>query len=94
MYDGYEAIGYRRFVGRSEAPRCYLARGSAGAIMNLVYVGNISARPELTTSLYNQLFRSPSSYRAVETRCRAMDDPYCELVVNPLSPSLSSRFSW
>ncbi len=94
VYDGYEALGYRRFLGRSEVPRCYLARGAAGAVMNLVYVGDMSGRPELTTSLYNQLFRSPSSYRAVETRCRATDDPYCELVVNPLSPSLSSRFSW
>lgn len=93
VYDGYEAIGYRRFVGCSTAPRCYLARGAAGAIMNLLYVGDITARPELTTSLYNQLFRSPLSYRAVETRCRSMDDPHCEFIVNPLSPSLSSRFN-
>jgi predicted hydrocarbon binding protein len=93
VYDGYEALGYRRFCGRSETPRCYLARGAAGALMNLLYVGDFTARPELTPSLYNQLFRSPLSYRAVETRCRAMDDPFCELVVNPLSPSLNSRFN-
>lgn len=91
VYDGYEAIGYRRHAGRSDAPRCHLARGAAAAIMNLVYVGGSAAGPELTPSLYNRLFRSPLSYRAVETRCRAMDDPCCELVVNPLSPGLNGR---
>jgi hypothetical protein len=59
--------------------------------MNLLYVGDISARPELTPSCYNQLFRSPLSFRAVETRCHASGDPFCELIANPLSPGLSDR---
>ena len=45
--------------------------------------------PELTASYYNQLFRSPLSFRAAEARCRAIDDPHCELIVNPLSSGLT-----
>lgn len=88
VYDSYEASGYRRHFGRASAPKCYLSRGVSAALMNLLYVGDIAARPELTPSLYNDLFRSPLSFRALETRCRAMEDPFCEFVVNPLSPSL------
>ena len=44
--------------------------------MNLLYVGDVSITdaPELTPSYYNQLFRSPLSFRAAEARCRAIDD--------------------
>jgi hypothetical protein len=59
--------------------------------MNLLAVGDIAARPELTASCYNQLFRSPLSFRAVETRCHATSDPYREFIANPLSPGLSDR---
>jgi predicted hydrocarbon binding protein len=91
VYEGYEALGYRRLYGPAAAPHCYLARGTVAALMNLLYVGDISTRPELTPSCYNQLFRSPLSFRAVETRCHAASDPYCELIANPLSPGLSER---
>jgi predicted hydrocarbon binding protein len=91
VYEGYEALGYRREFGPAAAPHCYLARGTVAALMNLLYVGDISARPELTPSCYNQLFRSPLSFRAVETRCHASGDPFCELIANPLSPGLSDR---
>jgi predicted hydrocarbon binding protein len=91
VYEGYEATGYRREFGLASAPRCYLARGTVAALMNLLYVGEIASRPALTQSYYNQLFRSPLSFRAVETRCHATSDPYCEFIANPLSPSLSAR---
>lgn len=90
VYDSYEGLGYRLHNGRADKPRCFHARGVAAALMNLVYVGDFAASPALTPSYYNQLFRSPLSYRALETRCRAFDDPYCEFVVNPMSPSLGS----
>lgn len=90
VYDSYEGLGYRLHNGRADKPRCYHARGVAAALMNLVYVGDFSSSPALTPSYYNQLFRSPLSYRALETRCRAFDDPFCEFVVNPMSPSLGS----
>jgi predicted hydrocarbon binding protein len=91
VYEGYEAMGYRRLYGPATAPHCYLARGTVAALMNLLYLGDITARPELTPSCYNQLFRSPLSFRAVETRCHAASDPYCEFIANPLSPGLSER---
>lgn len=91
VHDSYEGTGYRRLYGRTSAAKCYLSRGAAAAVMNLLYVGDITARPELGVSHYNDLFRSPVSFRAMETRCRAMDDPICEFVVNPLSPALSER---
>ena len=91
IYDGYEATGYRRQFGRAEAPKCYFARGTLAALMNLLYVGDITGRPELTQSYYNQLFRSPVSFRASEARCRAVDDPFCELIANPLAPGLNVR---
>ncbi|HET8654144.1 MAG TPA: V4R domain-containing protein [Longimicrobiaceae bacterium] len=91
VYESHEALAHRVLYGRAAAPRCFLARGTAAALMNLVFVGDLPGRPALTPSYYNQLFRSPLSFRAVETRCRAMDDPYCEFVINPLSASAGVR---
>lgn len=91
VYGSHEALSYRRHFGTSATPRCHLARGTAAALMNLLYVGDITGTEALTPSYYNQLFRSPLSFRAVETRCGAMDHPYCELIANPLSPNLSAR---
>lgn len=85
VYDSHEAVGHRRHFGVADVPRCYLARGVVAALMNLLYVGDPFRGQELTSSTYNHLFRSPTSFRAVETRCRAQDDSYCELVANPLS---------
>lgn len=92
VYDSYEAMGFRRHFGLARAPRCFLGRGVSAAVMNLLYVGDITTRPALTPSYYNDLFRSPLSYRALETRCRAMEEDYCEFVVNPLSPTLGKIF--
>jgi predicted hydrocarbon binding protein len=91
VYEGYEAAGYLRLFGPSTTPHCYMARGTVAALMNLLYIGDITQRPALTQSYYNQLFRSPLSFRAVETRCHASSDPYCEFIANPLSPNLSER---
>lgn len=91
VYDSYEAAGYRAELGRAPGPKCYFARGTLAALMNLLYVGEVTITdaPELTPSYYNQLFRSPLSFRAVEARCRAADDPHCDLIANPLSPGLT-----
>jgi predicted hydrocarbon binding protein len=83
--DSYEAVAHGRLFGQATSPRCYVARGAAAAIMNLLFrAGNLRGS-ELTDSDYNRLFRSPASFRAVETRCRALGDPVCEIVANPLS---------
>jgi predicted hydrocarbon binding protein len=88
VFDSYEALGIRRHAGPTTGARCYLARGIVAALMNLLYVGDPSALPPLNAACYNRLFRSPLSFRAVETRCRATDDPFCEIIANPLSPGL------
>jgi hypothetical protein len=53
----------------------------------VLFTGDALAPPVLDQSVYNTLFRSPFSFRAIETRCRAMGHPYCEFVANPMSPS-------
>jgi hypothetical protein len=83
--DSYEAAAHGQLFGRARSPRCCVARGAAAAIMNLLFRADALSGPELTDSDYNRLFRSPASFRAVETRCRAMGDPVCEIVANPLS---------
>lgn len=87
--DGYEALGWLAAEGRpSTTPRCYFARGFVAGLMNVVFAGDVLSVPKLDQQVYNSLFRSPASFRTIETRCRAMGDPYCELVANPLSPGL------
>jgi hypothetical protein len=60
--------------------RCYLAQGGVAALMNLLYVGDITARPELTQERYRELFSRPGTFRATELRCRAKGDPHCQIV--------------
>lgn len=92
VYDGYEALAYLGLEQNLAAtPRCYFARGFVAALMNVVFAGDILAPPVLSQSVYNSLFRSLSSFRAIETRCVAMGDPFCEFVANPLSPGMRRR---
>lgn len=80
IYDGYESNGYLAQYGTSEAPKCYLATGGAAGLMNLLYHGDITQRPALSDTYYRELFRSPRSFEAAETQCRAKGDPYCEFL--------------
>jgi hypothetical protein len=89
--DGNEALSHLSLAGEATTPRCHFARGVVAALMNLVYLGEIRSPEVLNQSLYNALFRSPSSFRAIETRCQAMGHPHCEFVANPLSPGLGGR---
>jgi predicted hydrocarbon binding protein len=83
--DSYEAVAHQRLFGSEASPRCYVARGAAAALMNLLFREDGCRGTTSTASRYNELFRSPASFRAVETRCRAMGDDFCEIVANPLS---------
>lgn len=83
--DSYEAEGHTRRFGRSESPRCTVLRGAAAALMNLLYRAADPPTADLSPTLYNALFRSPHTFRASETRCRAQGEPFCEVVVNPLT---------
>lgn len=79
--DGYEATGWLRDYGKSEHPRCYLAAGGAAGLMNLLYVGDITARPALTEAYYRELFSHAEVFRSTETRCLARGDSHCEVLV-------------
>lgn len=89
VHDGYEALSYRALAEEpATSPRCYFARGFVGGLMNVLFGGDVLAPQTLDQKAYNSLFRSPASFRAIETRCQAMGHPCCEFVANPLSPGL------
>lgn len=79
--DSYEAAGVLESYGKAAHPRCFLAAGGAAGLMNLLYQGDITKRPALTDEYYNEVFGHPQSFRARETRCLAMGDSHCEIVV-------------
>lgn len=80
-----EGMVHQELFGPSSQPRCAIARGAAAAIMNLLYLQPSSDVVPLSQSHYHALFRSPHTFRGVETRCAAMGSSHCELVVNPLT---------
>jgi predicted hydrocarbon binding protein len=81
----YEAAGWLRDYPVSEHPRCYLAAGGVAGLMNLLYVGDITAAPVLDGAYYVQLFRSGERFTAHETHCRARGDAHCEIVATRTS---------
>ncbi|UQA60680.1 hypothetical protein [Polyangium aurulentum] len=78
--DSYEATGWLRDYGRSDRARCYLATGGVAGLMNLLYVGDITARPDLTEQYYVDLFRGGERFVAEEPRCLASTGERCQLV--------------
>jgi len=80
----YEASGWLRDYPRSATPRCYLASGGVAGLMNLLYVGDITARPTLSEDYYVKLFRGPRRFIAEETSCIAMGHAHCEITARPV----------
>ena len=78
---GYEANGYLARHGVGDRPRCHLATGAGGGIMNLLYVGDVLARPTLDLAYYDRLFSAEGTFRGQEHKCRAQGDDHCEVVV-------------
>lgn len=78
ILNSYESEGYLKHFGKTDRPTCYLATGGVSGIMNLLYQGDITKRPELTPDYYAEVFQSPASFGAVEHKCRSKGDPYCE----------------
>jgi len=77
----YEAVGVLEGYGKAKNPRCFLAAGGGAGLMNLLYQGDITKRPALTDEYYHEVFGHPRNFRARETRCLAMGDTHCEIVV-------------
>lgn len=64
--DSYEATGYLKDYGRTDSGKCHMLRGVTGAFMDLIYGADY---PD-----------GCFSFTAVESRCRAKGDSYCEFV--------------
>jgi predicted hydrocarbon binding protein len=79
VYNDYESVGYRRMYGTADHGVCYLNTGGFAGIMNLIYLGDIHKKPDLTPEFYDRLFKGGRAYRARMTACQAMGDPYTEI---------------
>lgn len=75
LHDDYESVGYRATYGQADHPVSYLAQGGVAGIMNLVYLGNIAQKPDLTPEFYENLFGRPDVYKAKPLSSLAMGDP-------------------
>jgi hypothetical protein len=64
IYNDYESVGYRRMYGTADHGISYLATGGAAGLMNLIYLGDIHRKPDLTPEFYDRLFKGGRSRRA------------------------------
>ena len=79
--NSYESDGYLAdYPRRASDGVCFLATGGVAGIMNLVYHGDIAARPALDDAFYQQLFHAPGRFEAREIACRAAGAERCEVV--------------
>jgi hypothetical protein len=74
LHDDYESVGYLAMYGKSTTPVSYLAHGGVAGLMNLVYLGDIASKPELSEAYYQRLFKSTPGYQAQPLTSRAMGD--------------------
>ena len=82
VYNSYEAIGYRNLHGTSSKCQCHMVKGVSSALMNLLYLGDIQKKPELTSDFYKNLFNRDDSFKAKEIKCFAMGNTsYCEFLI-------------
>lgn len=77
----YESLGYLRWIGYADHPLDYLVNGVAASLMNLLYEGDITQRPNLDLDYYYRINRSPNSFWAEQSKCVAMGDEYSEVAV-------------
>jgi hypothetical protein len=47
--------------------------------MNLIYLGDIHTKPDLTPQFYDRLFKGGRAFQGRMTACQAMGDPYTEI---------------
>lgn len=79
IYNDYESVGYQRMYGTADHGISYLATGGAAGLMNLIYLGDIQSKPDLTPEFYERLFKGPGVFHAEMRTCQAMGDPYTEI---------------
>jgi hypothetical protein len=79
LYNDYESVGYRRMYGTADHGVSYVMTGGLAGIMNLIYLGNIQTKPDLTPEFYDHLFKGGRAFQGRMTACQAMGDPYTEI---------------
>jgi hypothetical protein len=90
-YNDYESIGYRRMYGTADHGVSYLNTGGFAGIMNLIYLGNIDRKPDLTQEFYDRLFKGGRAFHGRMTACQAMGDPYTEVRAELAEPAVGER---
>jgi hypothetical protein len=78
ILNSYESEGHLKHFGTTDRACCYLATGGVSGIMNLLYQGDITTRPDLTPAYYAEVFGSQQSFGCIEHKCRSKGDAYCE----------------
>lgn len=73
IHDDYESVGYEAMYGRASHPVAFLAAGGVAGACNLIYVGNIQAKPQLDEAFYQARFKS-DGYTSTPDESRAMGD--------------------
>jgi len=74
VHDDYESVGHLAMYGPTDHDISYLARGGVAGVMDLVYVGDIASKPDLTPDFYDRLFKSDESYSVDVVSSRAAGD--------------------
>lgn len=74
IHDDYESVGYRAMYGEASHPVSYLAQGGVVGVMNLIYVGDIAARPTLDEAFYARVFTQANVYQATPLTSQATGD--------------------
>jgi hypothetical protein len=91
LYNEYESVGYRRMYGTADHGVDYLVTGGFAGVMNLIYLGNIHEKPDLTQEFYDRLFKGGGAFQGRMTACQAMGDPYTEIRAELAEPAAGER---
>ena len=81
VLNSVEGIGFHSEFGEASETKCFMAEGTASAVMNLIYLGGLESNPVFDDDFYYTLFSSKDSFVAEETLCAAKGDDYCEITV-------------
>jgi len=91
IYNDYESLGYCSMYGTADHGISYLATGAAAGLMNLIYVGDIHKKPDLTPQFYDRLFKGSGVFDAVMTSCQGKGDPCTDIRVTRSAPPGAGR---
>jgi hypothetical protein len=80
IYNDYESVGYRRMYGTADHDVEYVWTGASAGMMNLIYLGDIHTKPDLTPEFYDGLFKRGRAFQGRMTASQAMGDPYTEII--------------